>query len=283
MKKPKEKGGKGVPDLYLFLGSRYTTLHLKIATDPSGNPKTKAMTRFWMGSYLRKMKFLPTDLKEREPVSPVRGLAFGEPSTVWRNVNHSALPNRLRDLSWMVAHEILPVRSVMHSRGMSTLSTCPRPGCGAPESVRHLLWECSAAVDQWATAGSLQFPYLPAREVLTAQLVLYGVSQTAIKKNDFAKQWLTLAAIKDAMWTSRNLLVRKHMQIPPVAVIRMAAATAQAAGAAGGGPRTQPQRSIASVPIRRKEPELHAKRSKQRRPGSPGEAGGNEHQGESLL
>lgn len=325
MKKPKEKGGKGVPDLYLFLGSRYTTLHLKIATDPSGNPKTKAMTRFWMGSYLRKMKFLPTDLKvpvsfnlppvyafiqtflkhfnleqeelhiltnhrslisvvqEREPVSPVRGLAFGEPSTVWRNVNHSALSNRLRDLSWMVAHEILPVRSVMHSRGMSTLSTCPRPGCGAPESVRHLLWECSAAVDQWATAGSLQFPYLPAREVLTAQLVLYGVSQTAIKKNDFAKQWLTLAAIKDAMWTSRNLLVRKHMQIPPVAVIRMAAATAQAAGAAGGGPRTQPQRSIASVPIRRKEPELHAKRSKQRRPGSPGEAGGKEHQGESLL
>ncbi|XP_042275461.1 uncharacterized protein LOC121902270 [Thunnus maccoyii] len=325
MKKPKEKGGKGVPDLYLFLGSRYITLHLKTATDPSGNPKTKAMTRFWMGSYLRKMKILPTDLKvpvsfnlppvyafiqmflkhfnleqeelhiltnhrslisvvqEREPVSPVRGLAFGEPSTVWRNVNHSALPNRLRDLSWMVAHEILPVRSVMHSRGMSTLSTCPRPGCGAPESVRHLLWECSAAVDQWATAGSLQFPYLPAREVLTAQLVLYGVSQAAIKKNDFAKQWLTLAAIKDAMWTSRNLLVRKHMQIPPVAVIRMAAATAQAAGAAGGGPRTQPQRSIASVPIWRKEPELHAKRSKQRRPGSPGEAGGKEHQCESLL
>eukprot|EP00064_Thunnus_orientalis_P026045 superscaffoldBa00015062_g26506 len=92
--------------------------------------------------------------QEREPVSPVRRLAFGEPSTVWRNVNHSALPNRL--LSWMVAHEILPVRSVMHSRGMSTLSTCPRPGCGTPESVRYLLWECSAAVDQWATAGSLQ-------------------------------------------------------------------------------------------------------------------------------
>ncbi|KAI3360277.1 hypothetical protein L3Q82_014585, partial [Scortum barcoo] len=72
--------------------------------------------------------------QEREPVSPVRGLALGEPSTVWRNVNHPALPNRLRDLSWMVAHEILPVRSVMHSRGMSTHSTCPRPGCGAPES-----------------------------------------------------------------------------------------------------------------------------------------------------
>ncbi|KAI3360276.1 hypothetical protein L3Q82_014584, partial [Scortum barcoo] len=93
---------------------------------------------------------------EREPVSPVRGLALGEPSTVWRNVNHPALPNRLRDLSWMVAHEILPVSG------------------------------------QWpAPYNSL---YLPAREVLTAQLllVLYGVSQKKqISAHDFAKQWLT--------------------------------------------------------------------------------------------
>ena len=325
MKRPKEKGGKEVPDLHLFLGSTYTTVHMKIAMTPSRNPKTTAMTRFWMGSYLRKLKILHVDLRipvsfnlppayvfiqkflrhfnleheelqiltnhrslvsvvqEREPVSPVRGLAPGEPTTVWRNVNHPALPNRLRDLSWMVAHEILPVRSVMHSRGMSTHSTCPRPGCGAPESVRHLLWECSAAVDQWATAGSLQFPYLPAREVLTAQLVLYGVSQQKIPSKDFAKQWLTLAAIKDATWTSRNLLVRKHMQIPPVAVIRMAAATVKTAVAAGGRPRTQPQRRIASVPIRMKEPEPHSKRSQQQRPGSLGEAGGKEHQGEDLL
>ncbi|XP_074930279.1 LOW QUALITY PROTEIN: uncharacterized protein LOC115538438 [Gadus morhua] len=166
---------------------------------------------------------------------------------------------RLRDLSWMAAHEILPVRAVMHSRGMAASPTCPRPGCGAPESVRHLFWECSAAGDQWATAGSLQFPYLPAGEALTAQMVLYGVSQKSQLPPDFPKQWLTLAAIKDAIWASRNLLVRKHMQIPPVAVIRMAAATVQVAGAAGGRPRTQPQRRIVSVPIRMRESEPHAK------------------------
>ena len=276
MKKTKEKGGKGVPDLHLFLGSRYTAIHIKHATAPSRENKTAAMARFWMGSYLRKFYFFKTDLRtpvsfnlpqsyafiekflkhfnlvkedfnvltnhrfiiavvqEREAVSPVRGLGFGEPTTVWRNVNHPALPNRLRDLSWMAAHEILPVRAVMHSRGMAATQICPRPGCGAPESVRHLFWECSAAGDQWAMAGSLKFPYLPAREVLTAKLVLYGVSQRNEHPDDFSKQWLTLAAIKDAIWTSRNLLVRKHMQIPPVAVIRMAAATVQVAVAACG-------------------------------------------------
>ena len=325
MTKTKEKGGKGVPDLHLFLGSRYTALHIKLAMGPSRENKTTAMARFWMGSYLKRFpfyisdlrtpvsfnlsqfyafikkflkkfnleneelnvltnhRFIITEVQEREPVSPVRGLAYGEATTVWHNVNHPALSNRLRDLSWMAAHEILPVRAVMHSRGMAASPTCPRPGCGAPESVRHLFWECSAAGDQWATAGSLQFPYLPAGEALTAQMGLYGVSQKSQLPPDFPKQWLTLAAIKDAIWASRNLLVRKHMQIPPVAVIRMAAATVQVAGAAGGRPRTRPQRRIASVPIRMRESEPHAERSRQRRPGSPGEAGGKEQRGEEIL
>ena len=220
-------------------------------------------------------------VQEREAVSPVRGLALGEPATVWWNVSHPARPNRLRDLSWMIVHEILPVRAPMHSRGMAASATCPRPGCGAPESVRHLLWECSATGDQWAMAGSLKFPYLPAGEVLTAQLVLYGVSQTTAA--EFPRQWLTLAAIKDAVWTSRNLLVSKHMQIPPLAVIRMAAATVQVAVAAGGRPRTQPEEEIASVPFRRREPEPQTERSRQRRPGSPGEAGGKEQRGEEIC
>ncbi|XP_032422586.1 uncharacterized protein LOC116722539 [Xiphophorus hellerii] len=186
---------------------------------------------------------------DREPVTPVRGLLYGDASTVWRNVSRPVLPNRLQDLPWMVAHGILPVRAVMHSRGMSATSICPRPGCGAPESVRHLLWEWSAAVDLWAKAGSLQFPHLPAREVLHGQLVLYGVSQQKIKKKDFAEMWLTLATIKDAIWTSRNLLVSRRRQMPPVAVIRMAAAKRKTSRAAGGEPRTQPPRRIACASV----------------------------------
>ncbi|XP_023189135.1 uncharacterized protein LOC111608548 [Xiphophorus maculatus] len=135
------------------------------------------------------------------------------------------------------------------SRGMSATAICPRPGCGAPESVRPLLWECSAAVDLWAKAGSLQFPHLPAREVLHAQLVLYGVSQQKMTKKDFAEMWLTPATIKDAIWTSRNLLVSRRRQMPPVAVIRMAAAKRTTSRAAGGAPRTQPPRRIACASV----------------------------------
>ena len=271
MKKPKEKGGKGVPDLFLFFGSLYTTLHITHATAPSRH-KTTAMARYWMGSYLTHIKLLPVNLRvpvsfnlppayeiikkfirhfnieqdvevltnhrsllsivqEREAVSPVPRLAVGEPQKVWHNVNHPALPNRLRDLSWMVAHDILPVRAVMHSRGMAATSTCPRPGCGAQETVRHLLWECRGAVDQWATAGSLLSRTQPVGGGPTAQLVLYGVGQERLTKAEYTNLWLTLAAIKDAIWTTRNLLVSRRMHIPPVVALRMAAATVRAAEA----------------------------------------------------
>ncbi|XP_031671311.1 uncharacterized protein LOC116360585 [Oncorhynchus kisutch] len=159
---------------------------------------------------------------EREPVCPVRGLAIGEPTTVWRNVAHPALLNRHRDLSWMAAHEILPVRAVMHSRGMARTSACPRTGCGQEESVRHMLWECRAARDLWKEAGPLITSCLPAGEDLTPQLVLYGVGRRPISSKTFTKLWPTLTCLKEALWSSRNLLVAKNVETTPQAVAMVA-------------------------------------------------------------
>ena len=67
MKKTKEKGGKAVPDLHLFLGSRYAAIHIKLAMAPSRENNTTAMARFWIGSYLKKIPFYVSD--HRTPVS----------------------------------------------------------------------------------------------------------------------------------------------------------------------------------------------------------------------
>ncbi|XP_064815297.1 uncharacterized protein LOC135531108 [Oncorhynchus masou masou] len=161
------------------------------------------------------MENSPEILQVWEPVCPVRGLAVSEPTTVWRNVAHPALLNRHRDLSWMVAHEILPVRAVMHSRGHGEDIRVPRPGCGQEESVRHMLWECRAARDLWKEAGSLITSCLPAGKDLTPQLVLYGVGRRPIPPKAFTKFWPTLTCLKEALWSSRNLLVAKKRRDHP--------------------------------------------------------------------
>ncbi|XP_045569119.1 uncharacterized protein [Salmo salar] len=236
VKRPRSKGGKGLPDLYLFLGSRYTALHLTLATSPATN-KTQALARFWLGSYLRSLRLIPVDLRapvsfllpthyaqlqkflrhfklekeavtvltkhrsllslvqDREPVCPVRGLAIGEPTTVWRNVAHPALLNQHRDLSWMVAHEILP------GQGRHAL-----PGHG--EDIR--------------VPPTRLWPRGVAGEDLTPQLVLYGVGRRPIPPKAFTKLWPTLTCLKAALWSSRNLLVAKQVNTTPQAVAMVA-------------------------------------------------------------
>ncbi|XP_042609848.1 uncharacterized protein LOC122142963 [Cyprinus carpio] len=258
VKRRPENGGKGLPDPHLFLGSRFTSLHIRYAVTPSSENKTAAMTRFWMGSYLRTLKILPVDLKcpvsfnlpkeysfikkflkkylleqhdvtiltnhkslisvvqDRELVSPIPGLTLSEAKQVWRNAAHPALQNRHKDLSWMVAHEILPVRAVMHSRGMAKNPICPRSGCNSPETVHHLLWECSTARDLWARTGPLYFPCLPAGGAhFGYQLAILGVGRGLkdLSAQEFTSLWLTLNVIKDAIWATRNLLVGKRVTV----------------------------------------------------------------------
>ncbi|XP_052397082.1 uncharacterized protein LOC127944817 isoform X2 [Carassius gibelio] len=121
-----------------------------------------------------------------------------------------------KDLSWMVAHEILPVRAVMHSRGMAKNPICPRSGCNSPETVHHLLWECSTARDLWAKTGPLYFPCLPAGGAQFGyQLAILGVGRGLkdLTAQKFTSLWLTLNVIKDAIWATRNLLVGKRVTV----------------------------------------------------------------------
>ncbi|XP_076872335.1 uncharacterized protein LOC143522501 [Brachyhypopomus gauderio] len=167
----------------------------------------------------------PTCFWDREEVSRVVGMTREEARRVWRNVAHPALRNQDKDFSWMVAHEILPVRAVMHSQGMGAMAVCPRPGCGQPETVRHVFWVCSVARDLWAAIGPLKCPSLPAGEVHPLeyrQAVLgvgWGLHQLPAK--DFEQLWLTLNSVKAALWTSRNLLVGKHVTVPLHALIKL--------------------------------------------------------------
>ncbi|KAL7852925.1 hypothetical protein SRHO_G00187100 [Serrasalmus rhombeus] len=301
IKKRKENGGKGLPDPYLFLTSKFVALHIQYATTPPRDNKTEAMAKFWMGSYLRSLGILTLDLRspvafslpkeyafikkflkeyelEREDVtiltnakslvslvqdweevSPVPGLTLGEAKQVWKNAAHPALQNRLKDMAWMAAHEVLPVRAVMHSRGMAKNPTCPQPGCGQPETVRHVLWECSVARDLWALTGPLQCPSLPAGVVHPRfyRLAVNGVGQSIsnLPVGEFTSLWLTLMSVTSALWTARNLLVGKRVMVSLHAILRLATSSRQGASRAAirrrglGSHVGRPRPSLPGAPI----------------------------------
>ncbi|XP_035258074.1 uncharacterized protein LOC118219190 [Anguilla anguilla] len=147
--------------------------------------------------------------KGREPTCPVRGLALGQARKIWKEVAHLDLLNRHRDLAWQVAHGVLPVRAVMHRRGMSRIAVCPRDGCGCEESVRHLLWDCEAAQALWKEVCPL-LQHLHPGIMLDCQLVLYGTKgkiKAKIKANAWTQAWQVVNCTKEALWKARCLLV----------------------------------------------------------------------------
>ncbi|KAJ8398702.1 hypothetical protein AAFF_G00418990 [Aldrovandia affinis] len=97
-------------------------------------------------------KCLLSTVQGREPTYPVRGLALGQAEEVWKAVAHPDLLNRHRDLAWLVAHGVLPVRAVMHARRLAQTAECPRAGCGGEETVFHALWDCGVAQELWRAA-----------------------------------------------------------------------------------------------------------------------------------
>ncbi|KAJ8398696.1 hypothetical protein AAFF_G00418930 [Aldrovandia affinis] len=103
--------------------------------------------QFWR---LRKLTF--EGKIGREPMCPVRGMALGQAEEVWKAVADPDLLNRHRDLAWLVAHGVLPVRAVMHARRLAQTAECPRAGCGGEETVFHALWDCGVAQELWRAA-----------------------------------------------------------------------------------------------------------------------------------
>ncbi|XP_052396145.1 uncharacterized protein LOC127944298 [Carassius gibelio] len=132
IKKRPENGGKGLPDPHLFLGSRFTALHISYATTPSKENKTAAMARFWMGSYLRTLKILPVDLK-----TPVSFNLPKEYSFIKKFLKKYLLESE--DVTILTQHKSL-ISVPLRAGGASTMSAA-RAGMRRHHSVRFIFKE----------------------------------------------------------------------------------------------------------------------------------------------
>lgn len=263
MGKDKLKGGKGLPDVQTFLMSKFCALHFAMCLN--GVSKGACFVRFYISSYLRKLKLMsvplsvPTAfdlpyhytlfkrfvvsrglegckaeivangkslfnfLQDNGDMCPVHGLVLDETPEVWQNASHPALMNEHRDLSWLVAHDVLPVRAVMHARNLGRSPRCPREKCGEEETVGHVLWEWLDAQKVWSEAGSV-LDLFRGQLPIHRQRVLYGSpkeDQEKLSKVQWGMLWVLIRCLCDAIWKARNCLVVKGVSLPAQAVLEM--------------------------------------------------------------
>ncbi|KAJ8358256.1 hypothetical protein AAFF_G00020110 [Aldrovandia affinis] len=89
-------------------------------------------------------------LASRQVVTP-SGVPAG---VVWSRVSGGGAPGAVRDLQWRCALGRLPVREILHRHGCAASPLCPR-GCGAPETVSHVFWDCPFAGEFWTLVRGL--------------------------------------------------------------------------------------------------------------------------------
>ncbi|KAJ8352504.1 hypothetical protein SKAU_G00239800 [Synaphobranchus kaupii] len=161
----------------------------------------KKVEQFW------RLRQLTVEGKGRDPVCPVQGLVLGQADVIWKAVALPDLLNHHRDLAWLVVHEILRVRGVMHASRLSSIAVlCPRAGCGQEEMVRHLLLDCGAAQALWKVWSPFLGQYLGQGIKLDSQLVLFGVCGRNVGPVQWRAAWLAMNCVKEALWKSRCFL-----------------------------------------------------------------------------
>ena len=70
------------------------------------------------------------------------GISVCDLNEVFRNIHHSNLDHRLRDLNWRIIWGAVKTAHRVFKWGIGN-GRCPRANCGKRESISHVFWGCS--------------------------------------------------------------------------------------------------------------------------------------------
>jgi ribonuclease HI len=73
-------------------------------------------------------------------------------SEIWRIMWQLQIPNAVKMFLWKACHNLLPTKDNLLKRGVVQESLCPICGLET-ESITHILWSCSSAMDVWSVCG----------------------------------------------------------------------------------------------------------------------------------
>ena len=125
-------------------------------------------------------------------------------SDVFKSVHHPCLENRLKDISWKVAHRALKTNGLVGGtwryRGSSG---CPRQHCLQYESVDHALWFCNVVLQTWTWIEGFARRWVQSDFRLNKAMVLLSTFPPSLKKCKKDVLTYIFAVARQKIWASR--------------------------------------------------------------------------------
>ena len=151
-------------------------------------------------------------LKEKDAMDTVGRFPEQTVQFIWQNASSPDLTNRHQDLAWLAVRGVLPVRSLLYARNVSSTPLCPREDCGEEESVIHLFAHCGFAEKVWRKMAGAVSRFIPSSSV-TEDSLLYGLFPGTHTETNIRCCWQTINSVKDTLWSARNLMVYQHTEM----------------------------------------------------------------------
>ena len=94
-------------------------------------------------------------------------------ATFWKSLYCPLLPNKFGDLTWKVAHRVLPTALSLFRINAYPSADCHH--CSATETIDHLILHCPNLRPFWSTVGQYVSDISDATIPLTDQIILFGL------------------------------------------------------------------------------------------------------------
>ena len=137
----------------------------------------------------------------------------------WKVNQMNFVDASLRDLSWRILHNILPVMAFLHRFKICKSIACPY--CGSVETVSHAFYNCAHIKPLWSKMmfiygkfgfNAEDFPY---HNHVPLELVVFNFFPHSIIKPGAHVGLYFLHALRHAIWSERNRKLYEHRNVNP--------------------------------------------------------------------
>ena len=124
-------------------------------------------------------------------------------SLTWEWVNCPFVDAPYRDLSWRIAHNVLPTQSLLYKYGISRISKCYLCGRGV-ETLQHLFFGCTVLHGLWSFVENVFASLTGTNVSIPLQMILFNVFQERTHAVHNELLVLLVNMFKHCIWFKRN-------------------------------------------------------------------------------